>query len=274
VTAYGWTPGYDYRIMWWDWNLSPISLNETGWFDNMRVTIEGLTNTFGVGSVIVAHSTGNIPAYYFLTDYLAYWNNSTWKAANIKWLVSLANTLGGFFPAPLTTVNGDWTAVETTLNEAGTWLWPDLEYAYDGIPVYIDSGGSTVTNLDTMWGDLDYTWSTDLYNNMHYSREKHRSRPDGYGWLNPGVPRSVFCGTGVETVHGWSDEEGEEGPLTDFLGDGVIPMAACAPALYGWCNGTAEAVILSGTTHMGLLTETSVLLTWLPHALSVESVTW
>jgi len=270
LTAYGWQPGVDYFIAWWNWNYGPPSLNATGWFDRLEHLITETTAKIR-RVVLVAHSQGNTPAYYFLTTWLEWKmpeSADDWKQAHIHRYISLGNQLGGFFPglAPTGSISPDWTEFLAFQNEAGTWAWPDYEdWGSISVLTYHDGTPAPVWDYENNWDALGLT---ERYWNSYTNG---RSRPDGFGSTHPGVNTTVICGTGVETTYGYNLQTNT--PKTTTHGDGFIPLQACHYALH-WCDESYDThqYVLQQVEHMDVLTSAISLIQWLNEALQITDL--
>jgi len=96
-TPNGYTLGYDFDIIPWDWRLDPLSLEQRGWYKALKERIETLAQRTQKPVSLLSFSAGVTSSYYFLTNYI---NESlgsqgdAWKKEFIANFISIEGALG------------------------------------------------------------------------------------------------------------------------------------------------------------------------------------
>ncbi|KAL5505571.1 hypothetical protein EMCRGX_G007026, partial [Ephydatia muelleri] len=235
-TALGYKRGQTIRSAPYDWRLSPVNLQASGYYSNVKALIEQMYKDGGNKKVtLVAHSMGGPVTLYFLNNVVT----QAWKDTYVNAFVTLAGAWSGGNVVVKAEISGDLLDALSSATVREICDFPDdiaLRFRSAGrtypsmavlLPkpsvwgnkVLVTTPKRTYTAYDyqALFNDMGYPQGFDIYSGI---------APINAGFPPPNVPTYCFYGTAVATpesfVYGSGFPDSAPSQVINGDGDGTV----------------------------------------------------
>lgn len=257
----------------YDWRFGPAGLDQLGYFDNLKATIENTVTANGERAVLVSHSLGSLVTQAFLSM-----AEISWTANHIKAWFPIAGPFGGASVTAEGYVSGyvfklspwipnDYLRPVERSAPSGVVLLPQsFGYGEDFVVIVTPSKNYTasVDSMRDMLIDLGLEKTIDIYDFMR----KVQAQTDQLALPPAGLPIYVYYGSGIPTLETAVyntdlSSELDKKPSSQLYGDGdgTVPAFSVITPVKKWpgyAGGFIKITEVPKVEHMHMVNQESI----------------